>query len=132
MTFRQGVKRAFIYYFVGVVSSLLTYAILGWKYIHGPAPFHLVAGLFVLGGIGWLLRDILGISKPSAQGSSLVHVVVVLILSAYFVWEEMRWKQFESTMDKIPEQTIIITKKSRVDTTYTKTEDSLVVEKSSK
>ncbi|MEJ7911611.1 MAG: hypothetical protein WKF70_00555 [Chitinophagaceae bacterium] len=53
--FAQGLIRGLIYYAIGFVAAWVTYQIFGWGYKHAPGLHHIVAFIFLLGGVGWSL-----------------------------------------------------------------------------
>ena len=87
--FTKGLIKGLLYYGVGFIAAWLTYIIFGWDYKHAPGLHHIVALLFLLGGVGltlyYLILTLTGLKSKVNIGVFAVHVVMILIVVLYIV-----------------------------------------------
>ena len=137
----KGFIKGLLYYATGFVAAWLTYTIFGWEYAHAPGLHHLVALLFLLGGVGWSLYyfilTLTGLKSKVNFGLFTVHIVMILTVVLFVV---IGIKNEESTEYKSnPADIITINKDTATktasivngygDTLYSLKGDSVVIDK---
>jgi hypothetical protein len=113
-SFKNGFKKALLYYVLAAILIFFAYAIFGWEYRHAPGLHHFVALLFLIGGIIWalycfvslLIRDKLKVNL----GILTVHMIAILSVVLYVYIDIKKANAVEAQPYPNPENIINIKK----------------------
>jgi hypothetical protein len=61
------------------------YFLFGTSYGHGPAPYHFVSFIFLIGGVLWFLYSVFKVFKKSEYHKGVVIINFIVIVSS-LIW----------------------------------------------
>lgn len=131
-----------LYYAIAAITSWISYLIFGWSYKHGPAVYHLVLFLFLLGGLSWTIYYaalfLVGPRNKINYGILTIHLIILLIVLVSLILMIYSSDETDNTTTN-PKDIITITKNDTTkdiitidgngDTVYLQKEDSVYLNK---
>jgi asparagine N-glycosylation enzyme membrane subunit Stt3 len=81
--FQKGLKRAILYYLVGLLVSFVAHQVFGWSYFYIPPKSFLIILIVLIVGLPWAIINLTSLlnhaERPRAFGELLVHSIVFSI-----------------------------------------------------
>jgi hypothetical protein len=137
--FIKGVLNGLLYYGGGFMLAYTAYLIFGWEYIHAPGFHHIIGFLFLVGGVVFLLRDLVFLVAGKRDkvdfGFLLVNGIVLSAIIIYLIIDVNKNNVTEYKQD--PKDIITIKKRDSFgfssitngngDTLYFRNDDSVFI-----
>jgi len=126
--------KAAMYYVVACLITFITSCVFNSNYAHGPALYHIVGFIFIIGGLIQLVFAFASLfSEQKAWGKVVVHMA---ILTSIVVWFSISISREDTPQVSLEHEEITITQDSVVpiirngtDTLYARRGDSIIVDK---
>lgn len=143
--FVKGLMKGLLYYASGSILVYVVYLIFGWEYIHAPGFHHIIGFLFFVGGVVFLLRNLVFLVAGKREkidfGFLLINVITLASVIIYFS-VDIRNSNVADEYKTDPKDIITINTRDSAgassmvngngDTLYLRNDDSVLINKISK